>query len=144
MASRPLLANNSFRKERLSISFFLMTTGLKSLWLAGNMFNFSQNTKCEFESHSWRGVIDTALCDKVCWWFAKGRWVSPGTPVSSTNKTDRYNWNIVVIRDYYMTFSISALVSARDSHIMSDSDYIAIVSNWIIVEVYTYYIPIIY
>jgi hypothetical protein len=24
-----------------------------------------------------------------------GRWFSPGTPVSSTNKTDRYNWNSV-------------------------------------------------
>ena len=28
------------------------------------------------------GVLDTTLCDKVCQWF------SPGTPVSSTNKTD--------------------------------------------------------
>ena len=22
--------------------------------------------RCEFESYSWRGVLDTALCDKVC------------------------------------------------------------------------------
>jgi hypothetical protein len=37
------------------------------------------------------------LCDKVCQWPATGRWFSPGTPVSSTNKTDRhdFNWNIV-------------------------------------------------
>ena len=21
---------------------------------------------CEFEPHSWRGVLDTTLCDKVC------------------------------------------------------------------------------
>ena len=21
---------------------------------------------CEFEFHSWRGVLDTTLCDKVC------------------------------------------------------------------------------
>ena len=29
-------------------------------------------------------------------WFAKGLSFSPGTPVSSTNKTDRhiFNWNI--------------------------------------------------
>ena len=32
MPSRLLLANDSFRKERLSISYFLMLTGLKSLW----------------------------------------------------------------------------------------------------------------
>ena len=34
------------------------------------------------------GVLDTALCDRVCQWLAIGRWFSPGTPVSSTNKTD--------------------------------------------------------
>jgi hypothetical protein len=28
------------------------------------------------------------LCDKVCQWLAAGRRFSPGTPVSSTNKTD--------------------------------------------------------
>ena len=26
---------------------------------------------------------------KVCQWIAAGRWFSPGTPVSSNNKTDR-------------------------------------------------------
>ena len=31
------------------------------------------------------------LCDKVCQRLATGRWFSPGTPVSSTNKTDRYD-----------------------------------------------------
>ena len=43
---------------------------------------------CEFESRSWRGVLDTALCDKVCQCLAVGRWFFPGTPVSSTNTTD--------------------------------------------------------
>jgi hypothetical protein len=36
-----------------------------------------------------RGVLDTTLCDKVCQWLVVG-WCSPGTPVSSTNKTDRH------------------------------------------------------
>jgi len=27
---------------------------------------------CEFESCSWRGVLDTTLCDKVCQWLATG------------------------------------------------------------------------
>jgi hypothetical protein len=39
---------------------------------------------CEFESHSWQGVLDTTLCDKVC------QWLSPITLVSSTNKTDHH------------------------------------------------------
>jgi hypothetical protein len=34
------------------------------------------------------GARCTTLCDKVCQWLATGRWFSPGTPVSSTNKTD--------------------------------------------------------
>jgi len=36
-------------------------------------------------------VLDTQLCNKVCQWFAADRWFSPGTPVSSTNNTDRHD-----------------------------------------------------
>jgi hypothetical protein len=43
---------------------------------------------CEIEPRSWRGVLHTKLCDKVCQWLARGRWFSP---VSSTNKTDRHD-----------------------------------------------------
>ena len=35
-----------------------------------------------------RGVLDTTLYDKVCQWLAWGRWFSPGTPSSSTNKAE--------------------------------------------------------
>jgi hypothetical protein len=41
---------------------------------------------CEFASRSWRGVLDTTLCDQVCQWLATGWWFSPGTSLSSTNK----------------------------------------------------------
>ena len=34
------------------------------------------------------GVRDTTSCDKVCQWLEAGQWFSPGTHVSSTNKTD--------------------------------------------------------
>jgi hypothetical protein len=56
-----------------------------------------------FESRSWRGVLDTTLCDKVCQWLATGQWFSAGTLVSSTNKTDRHNWNIQTKSNLYMT-----------------------------------------
>ena len=36
-------------------------------------------------------VRSTTLCDKVCQWLATGRWFSLGTPVSSTNKSDRHD-----------------------------------------------------
>ena len=38
-----------------------------------------------------RGVLDTTLCDKVCQWLVSGRWFSPGTTDSSTNKTYRHD-----------------------------------------------------
>ena len=46
---------------------------------------------CEFKSRSWRGILDTTLCDKLCQWLTAGRWFSPGTPVSSTNKADSHD-----------------------------------------------------
>ena len=39
---------------------------------------------CEFKPHSWRGVLDKILCDKVCQWLATGLWMSLGTPISTT------------------------------------------------------------
>jgi len=45
-----------------------------------------------------RGVLDTTLCDKVCPWLATGRWFSPGTPVSSTNKTDRHDITEILLK----------------------------------------------
>ena len=38
-----------------------------------------------------RGVLDATLCGKVCLWLVECRWFYPGTPVSSTNKTDRHD-----------------------------------------------------
>ena len=44
----------------------------------------------EFEPFPWRGVLDTTLCDKVCY-RATGWWFSIGTHVSSTNKNDHHD-----------------------------------------------------
>ena len=45
-----------------------------------------------------RGVIDTTLCDQVCQWPAAGRWFSPGTPVSYTNKTDHHDITEILLK----------------------------------------------
>jgi hypothetical protein len=39
-------------------------------------------------SRSWWVELDTTLCDKVCQWLATDWYFSPGTPISSANKTD--------------------------------------------------------
>jgi hypothetical protein len=47
---------------------------------------------CVYEPHSGRGVLDTTLRDKVCQLIlASGLSFYPGSPVSSTNKTDHHN-----------------------------------------------------
>jgi len=38
------------------------------------------------------------ICDKVCQWVAVGRLFSPGTPISSTNKTDRHDITEILLK----------------------------------------------
>ena len=38
------------------------------------------------------------LCDKVCQWLATGRWFSPGTLVSSTNKTYHHDRTEILLK----------------------------------------------
>jgi hypothetical protein len=45
----------------------------------------------EFEYCSWCCLLDTTLCDKVCQLLMTDQWFSPGTLVSSTNKTDHHD-----------------------------------------------------
>ena len=48
--------------------------------------------------HSWRGILDTTLCDKVCQLIATVQWFSLGTLVSSSNKTDCHNINEILLK----------------------------------------------
>jgi len=43
-------------------------------------------------------VLDTTICDKVCQWIVVGQWFSPGTPVSSTKKTDRHDITEILLK----------------------------------------------
>jgi hypothetical protein len=45
----------------------------------------------DVKPRSWRGVLDTTLCDKVRQFLVTGWWFSPGTSVSSINKTDHHD-----------------------------------------------------
>ena len=69
---------------------------------------------CKFESHSWRGVLNTTLCDKVCQWLATGLWFSPGTPVSSTNKTE--GSTVTTVRPGMYWWSLTLLTKSVISH----------------------------
>ena len=54
------------------------------------------------------GVLHTTLCDKVCQWLATGRWFSPGTPVSFTNKTDCHN-----IAEILLKVALNTITNSR-------------------------------
>jgi hypothetical protein len=45
-----------------------------------------------------QGVLDSTLWDKVCQLLAAVRWFSPGTPVSSNNKTDRHDISEILLQ----------------------------------------------
>ena len=44
------------------------------------------------------GILDTPLCDQVCQLLVAGRLFSPGTPVSSINKTDRHDITEILLK----------------------------------------------
>ena len=60
--------------------------------------NAYHHWSCEFEPHSWQGVLDATLCDKICQWLVTGQWFSPVTPVSSTNKTDHHDITEILLK----------------------------------------------
>ena len=75
------------------------------------MTNFNLATKITgtIKNSSLIGVFDTTLCDQVCQWLVAGRWFSPGTPDSSTNKTDRDDITEILLKGAlntinYLTF----------------------------------------
>ena len=81
--------------------------------------------RCEFESRSWRDVLDTTLCDKVCQWVAAGLWFSPGTPVYSKTKTNCHVITEILLKVALNTITPSIFFhclchdSVKSSHLKS-------------------------
>ena len=61
-----------------------------------------------------RCIFDTTLCDKVCQWLATGPWFSPGSPVSSTNKTDRHDIPEIWLKVALNTINLSHKPTIKD------------------------------
>jgi hypothetical protein len=51
--------------------------------------------------------LDTTISDKVCQWFATGRWFSSGTPVSPTNKTDHHDITEILLKVALNTINLN-------------------------------------
>ena len=82
---------------------YILTRGRRDLMVVGFTTNYLWNQylsplKLWVRTPLRRGVLDTTLYDKVYQWLATGRWFSPGTPVSSTNKTDCQNITEILLK----------------------------------------------
>jgi hypothetical protein len=53
-------------------------------WIYNYLCNAYHHLNWEFESYSWRGVLDTTLCDKVCQWLVTGQLFSPPIKLTAT------------------------------------------------------------
>ena len=82
---------------------------LKSLWSRGPAWPWSYGSWVYYYlCNQWLSPLTlwvrtpltraTTLCDKVSQRLATGRWFSPGTPVSSTNKTDRHDITEILLK----------------------------------------------
>jgi hypothetical protein len=82
-----------------------------------------------------RCTLYTTLCDKDCQWLVAGRWVSPGHPVSSTNKTDRQDIAEILLK-MVLTLTVKCLYISRYSfpgiRSIARIDFNFKIDNWVL------------
>jgi hypothetical protein len=62
-------------------------------WYTISMY---RHLSCEMESHSWRGALDTTICDQMCRWLATGAVFSRYSSFLHQWNWPRWcTWNIV-------------------------------------------------
>jgi len=99
-------------------------------WLYGSwIYNYLYN-QCLSPLKLWvriplrRSVLHTTLSDKVCHWLAAGWWFSPGTPVSSNNKTDCHDITEILMKVALNTITLKVYVSNITIIILVQSHYL--------------------
>ena len=82
------------RKRSIIVYMILRSHDILVISYSRLIYNYLCNqclSPLKFKSCSWRDVLDTTLCDKVASDLLQVGDFPPGTPISSTNKTDRHN-----------------------------------------------------
>ena len=109
-------------------SYILVYRGLSWSWSFGSwIYNYictGAIMHCpspQFGARSWqdRGVHDTTLFYKVCQWLATGRWFFPGTPDSSTNKTDHHDITEILLKRHKPKPRIMVWVTYNSNHALN-------------------------
>jgi hypothetical protein len=88
----PFVVSTSLLKLDPVLDFFPSVS-----WCLWGVRSNRGGTLLSFARSCW-SVIDTTLCHKVCQWLATGRWFSPGTPGSSTYKTDCHDITEILLK----------------------------------------------
>ena len=71
-------------------------------------FSLQINGILHINASSWRGVLDTTLCEKVCQVLVTGhQCFSPGTLVVSTNKTDCHDKTEILLKVVINTITLT-------------------------------------
>ena len=100
-------------KQHLLIHALTHRLLLYLMFIMVTHFNIN-DLSCRFDSHSWRGVFDATLCDKVCLWLATGLLFYLGTPVYSTTKTDRHDITEILLKLILNTHNPSMHFNVHD------------------------------
>jgi hypothetical protein len=86
------------REVCIVASYHTVYMGTSLPWSYGSwIYSAYHHWCCEWVRISIRARC-TTLCDKFCQWHATDRWLYPGHPVSSTNKTDRHDITEILLK----------------------------------------------
>jgi hypothetical protein len=90
-----------------------------------------------YNAESWNPVqaivLDTTLCDEICQCLVTDLWFSPGTSVSSTNKTDCHNMTEILLKVALSTIYNTNLYLLFFSHFLP-----CVVGLWCYIIIYIY------
>ena len=98
--------------------FFIYPGGPSWLWSYGSWINNYLCNQCLSPLKLWvrtQFMTRCTRCDKFCQWLATGRWFSPGTLVSSTNKTDCHYRTEIFLKVALNTITLSPNLSHQYS-----------------------------
>ena len=127
---RPMLWKKIYKYKIAICTYFYLKICREPSWswlYGGWIYNYLYY-QCQSPLKFWvrtsfrRDVLDITLCDKVCQKLEAGLWFSPGTPVSSTNKTDRHDITEILLKVTLNNINqiISLLVKMK---VIRDSNY---------------------
>jgi hypothetical protein len=99
-----ILENNSFSGVCILKSFVFCVMFCRSLHIFLS-FSFSCCIVCPLIYGFWLPLW--------LWWHATDQWFSPGTPVSSTNKTDCHNVTEILLKVVLNTITLTSRLKIR-------------------------------